>query len=1625
MDNLNIPILNSGFRRVGMMMQEEYDDAKIVEDLSSGFPTFSLSLRKKDCEDVNKIENNSYCKIEDELFSLLSVDYEDEEVKEMTFEHWCVPFLQSDANEIEEPENEEDISYYLTSTLQNAPIILGNIEVGAKKKLAFNTQKVAARLQELYEEFEVEPVFRTEYHEFEKDRPMHIILDLVIRRGSKEPIILDSETNLIKASYKSDKGDLITAIEVKPYIKEETVKKTVKTAQQSVEVEVEPGSASKTKKQLEYFPTQVGGRYSQGSARNQFKDSRGNIIRQAVADCSSITHKALEYAGIDVGWNGSGWFYSTRDFRRLANEGKYFEVLGRWNDQSVWSKIEPGDLILINSPAHIVTWIGEGGNRDIFHAYGPPHAYTANWYRNNYETVMRPKNRGAARARKTRTEKVDSTLIGGSNKDQIWVHLKNIGFTDVGAAAIMGNLYQESKYDPRAIQPGGPGRGLAQWSVGDRWQDLIKFASAEGLDPWSIEAQTKFIHREMRYGYWSTRMNSRASRYGGRSGSHGYEAFNSVTDLTRATQFFCREYEVAGVEAMSIRVNEAKKIYKDYRGTYESGEDSSVTVGDTKYTTKEVSEKRLVTYSIKDIDYDDGNFYSHLGDEIIVSRDAQDLYGFNRQNKSDYLLGIHEMGSSNTAAQFETALTTLKNRSQPFEEYYIDIGTTDPETREALKNAQLGDEVWTTSHGWDRERDLVIHARISEVTRLPNQKDNIRVKLTDAERIEVVFPPGMVASQDRIRQARPDDLDRMVVSLRSDVVNFIGSKEETEIKANIRTGQTDLTNVIPDHEYRWQVYDKRGLPISETDEHDIIVGVGVNNSEGNAEWRTSELVTGRRYRIHPTIIGTEFKFHIYDDRGVLAEESDWFDDSEDVVYTASAVASYMVIETTSNVNTRSIQVFTEAVPLILEGKKVFIDADMVDERITVTCRVRDAEGSISLSKTDFTPVGETPPADFRPGSEFLRPVPDTGVYDENGNWTGKFEKEMFDGLDWVSQDVPSLNYKMSNQFSEFDRKLTERDERVNSILSGLGVDDLEETSQGILNYIQENIKGKIETSEGILTQTITGPDGKPTTFANAVQSNANFSRNTFVALQENPAAIGGDYLDTFNSAELFRQTMGSTESDVITNISQIVQSPDIIQKIVAEIDISPYPGIIGSPMYEDKDGAYKTFPGRLSGGLVSYDLSGSIVDGRMYYIQVTSTIQPYLFGVTDSSLETRQGEKIRPLTKVAGTTNTYEMSFVSTTSTLSRLYLYNDTTATGSIRLDLMYEIEPTASKTVVTQLKDSYSIETQNIANETLASIGLIGSDGYIKGDRLMIEADTHIAPGFKLTADHITGNIIELIQASFIAENGEVFISPHQITIKNKTINYTMDLNYGRLAFKNSSGQEFSRLGIFSMDGGSTYTNALFQSRSGMVGFAGSLSNGNTVGGFRVDKDGNSIFDGKVLHGIRFQGSGGRESGLIATVDGDEGHLLMQKIREINFRGGHRINSNPTHPNLNLIPNSSRNISAWGNINMNGYSVQNQSDMRLKKNIKPTKRKGIEWTKRQKVIDFTWDKDMKANKIMPEGEQFGIIAQNAGPVAKTTDDYNHYLAIKTEEVAYMNLLTNQELIKRVEELERKLENE
>ena len=1754
MKALNYPILNNEFERVGMVLQGEYSHPEIVEDLESGFPTFSMTVSKADCEDISKIQDNTYTIIDNEIYSLLSSDDIDRHEKDLFYEHWAVPYLQAEAESIEEPTSDQDAGFYFEKTLEDTPIALGNVEVQKKKTLAFSAGKVGSRLHDLYREFAVEPIFSTRFNPYNPTIPVGITLDLVQERGSKETgIVLDSETNLIKINRKMNKDELLTGIKVKPFTKEENVTKTVKTAQQSVEIKAQPkveqkqvkstpawptkaglpitsaygprraptagastwhaaidigggntnhpiyatqdgevihsvynqygntirikhsadkyysqymhlasrsvsvgqkvkrgqrigtmgttgistgihldfaiskngtfyqqtttidpreylkmefttGTASapsddglpeKTRKQLAYFDLQAGGTYTQSGARNNYIDNQGRVINKAPADCSSLVYKSLIFAGIPCGFSANNaWKGTTYTLRDQSSAGQYFNIVKNWN------QLEPGDIILCNNWGHVVTYVGGGR---VFHASRPgvPHGYaSASTYQSRVNRIIRPKDRGSRTIKKTQatTQKVDSTLIGGSNRDQVWVHLKRQGYGDAQAAMVMGNIYQESRYDPKAQQGGGrlPGRGLVQWSVNDRWQGLLSYASDKGLDSWGIEAQVGFIKQEMRYtGYVSTRMNDNASRYGGKKAANGFAALHTINNIEQGTRFICEHYEIAGIAMMSVRVNEAKKIYKEYKGTYENAgeeETGSVTVGDIKYTTKEVSEKEEVTYSIKDIILEEDDFYSFQGQETIYSRKAQEMFGFNQQNKSYYLMGVHEMNSTNVTGEFESALLKLKEKSKPFEEYVVDLDTTDPDTREALQAVQLGDKLRVTSHGWERNEDLVLVARVSQVIRRPGERENIGVRITDAERLEVFLPDHIRGLQERIARADAEDFDRMQVVLRSDIVNFIGQGDETEIVASVRNSGADYTHQIPDAEFKWQVYDKNGIPISETEEHDIVVGSGLQNDAGNSTWRTAELVDGNRYRIHPTIIGTEYRFDTYDVDGNAIDSTEWLDDKEDVVYVAPAFASYMVVEAKTNPNTRPFQVLAEATPLIMEGKKVFISADMVDERITVTCSVREAEGSISLSKTDYTHVGANPPSDYRPGSEFLKEVPGTGVYDENGNWTGEFEKLMFDGHEWVNQDVNKLEKELELEFFEFGESLKERDKRQQAILDGLGVKDISETDAQIRADIQAFIASQPPSDD----MEITFSDGSTTTWTN----------------------FKGDYKQVTDDVEMFRSTLGSTEEEIASGItgtvSDVIQSSDIIQLSVGKVLAGERKGMIGDVILENS--STEVVKPRY---YQSWYLPRSLVVGNTYYVRVRSTVKPVLYrgmaGVSDVNLG-----------RLHDTADEWELVFEyknTSGSPTHEFRLANLNSAAGEFQILELYQADPEATGTKLTILSNSASLTTQNLIGDTLAELGIINSDGYFSGDRFMFNSDVKIANDFKLQANHIEGNIMDLIEASFEDENGNLRLDANSLEVMNKTNKYSSVLEYGRMAFINADGQESSRLGIFSTDGGVTYKHTFFQSNNGEIGIVGSDYNGHAIGGFKVDKEGSTRFDGAVIGDIRFKAPGGRDSGSIGPATDDPGHIDIYKVKDIDFRHGHGINSRPDYKNLNLSPSSGRTIQLWGNMDANGWQITGQSDMRLKKNIKPTKREGIKWTKRQLAIDFEWDEKMKANEGKPEGEHFSILAQYAGEVATNTNKDSHYQSIKFDELAYMNLLTNQELIDRVEELEARVE--
>lgn len=126
------------------------------------------------------------------------------------------------------------------------------------------------------------------------------------------------------------------------------------------------------------------------------------------------------------------------------------------------------------------------------------------------------------------------------------------GLTGYQSAGIIGNLIQESgdPINPRAKQVGGKGRGIAQWSEGERWSSLITYAKQRGQDRYSLDLQLNFIWREL---------NQSPSFYG------LYDLKNSRS-VPAATKVFMSKYERCGKCAVTNRTRYAESVYAKYGG---------------------------------------------------------------------------------------------------------------------------------------------------------------------------------------------------------------------------------------------------------------------------------------------------------------------------------------------------------------------------------------------------------------------------------------------------------------------------------------------------------------------------------------------------------------------------------------------------------------------------------------------------------------------------------------------------------------------------------------------------------------------------------------------------------------------------------------------------------------------------------------------------------------------------------------------------------------------------------------------------------------------------------------------------------------------------------------------------
>jgi len=144
----------------------------------------------------------------------------------------------------------------------------------------------------------------------------------------------------------------------------------------------------------------------------------------------------------------------------------------------------------------------------------------------------------------------DTVAISPSPNDEVaFRFFVDRGLSDVQAAGVVGNLDQESQMNPNASQGGGPGRGIAQWSVGGRWDNLVAHATATGRSPWSLDLQLEYVWLEL-VSY----------------PSFGLAQLQAATTVEAATVAFQDRFERCGVCHQATRIAYAHAALSAYGG---------------------------------------------------------------------------------------------------------------------------------------------------------------------------------------------------------------------------------------------------------------------------------------------------------------------------------------------------------------------------------------------------------------------------------------------------------------------------------------------------------------------------------------------------------------------------------------------------------------------------------------------------------------------------------------------------------------------------------------------------------------------------------------------------------------------------------------------------------------------------------------------------------------------------------------------------------------------------------------------------------------------------------------------------------------------------------------------------
>src|SRR5580698_1360179 len=145
-----------------------------------------------------------------------------------------------------------------------------------------------------------------------------------------------------------------------------------------------------------------------------------------------------------------------------------------------------------------------------------------------------------------------SAITGFPNDQTAFDYFLGKGLANYQAAGIVGNLDQESGVDPTSVQSGGPGRGIAQWSVGGRWDTDANdnaewYATQQGQSVDSLQLQLDFVWYEL-------------TTFPG----YGLAGLQQSTNVTDATVAFQNDFEGCGTCDQSTRIAYAENVLSEF-----------------------------------------------------------------------------------------------------------------------------------------------------------------------------------------------------------------------------------------------------------------------------------------------------------------------------------------------------------------------------------------------------------------------------------------------------------------------------------------------------------------------------------------------------------------------------------------------------------------------------------------------------------------------------------------------------------------------------------------------------------------------------------------------------------------------------------------------------------------------------------------------------------------------------------------------------------------------------------------------------------------------------------------------------------------------------------------------------